>query len=244
MKAIFYLFIGLILLSCSKNDTGTSGQKQLLLKKYYYDGRLETEYEYYEDNRLKSEIHFKADETTILALIIYEYSGDTIWYSYYDESNELISTTKMVLNRELLRREWYDNENQLAGYWVYINNYDPCGFSGVDYYYAGDSLSGRSVNEYFDSNCSVKQYEYNSENQLKSVNESIMDGKNNCFKSTAVFRSYKNGNITERISRTPYAINKGGTYNSTFEYNSDNYPISETRVFLYGLVVNYEFEYY
>lgn len=195
------------------------------------------------DNRLKSENYFKSDET-ILAIIIYEYSGDTIWHSYYDDDNELVSSWKTVYNRELLKREWYNDENQLTGYWVYINNNDPCGFSEKKYYDANDNLTQRFVYEYIDSNCNVKASEYNSENQLKYVNESIMDGKNNCFKSTSVYKISKNGNITERISRDPWAINNYSSYNSTFEYNSDNYPVSETRVFNYGLVVNYEFEYY
>jgi hypothetical protein len=244
MKIVFYLLIGLILLSCSKNNSGSPTQKKLLLKKVYHEDHLQSEYKYYEDDRLKSEILYNTVEETVIYTISYEYSGDTTLQSSYNENNELVFFRKMVYNKKALKREWYDSENQLIGYMVYINNNDACGFSQIIFYNADGSLNNRYVYEYIDSNCSIKKSEYNSENQLEYVYENEMDGKNYYFNSNNTSYFFQIGNTINGTRRDPLALNKYATYKSTIEYNSDDYPISNYTVYTFGPIYTEKYEYY
>ena len=71
-----------------------------------------------------------------------------------------------------------------------------------------------------------------------------MDGKNYYFKSNNTSPFHQIGNTIHETRRDPYALNNYATFNSTIEYNSDNYPISIYKVYTFGPIYTVKYEYY
>ena len=246
MKAIKLLLMGLVFLSCSKDNNVTpASTNKLLLKKYFKNGHLRTEYKYNENDRLESSIFYSPlDGETILSFHYYEYNGDTVFSFFHNQNNELVSKGKLVFNEQSGKEEKFNTDNQLTEYLVLENNIDPCGYSKIDFYDADDSLKITYNYEYIDSNCSENENHVLPGNHLIGIRTSVKDGGKNAFESTYLSERYKynSGNSLQSILLISGSIFDPESYNSTFEYNSDNYPVSENRIYMDG--IDYEYEYY
>ncbi len=88
---------------------------------------------------------------------------------------------------------------------------------------------------------------FSSNNEIQNSEEYIRDNMHQSKKSTLIdfFRADNLGNIT-KYSRWDENndIENEYSYNTTFQYNSNNYPILEERVYLNNELVIFSFEYY
>lgn len=243
MKKYALLIFLFTLLSCEmESNIETKPDNIQLLKNIYLDDQLISSFEYYSDNKIQSQISLSNGGISNVAF--FEYSNDTI---YKTISGFISSKTKSYLiNPSTIKLLEYDNENNLL--FSYLNYYlsDNCGLSKTESYTKLNDLYTFTDFEYLDSNCS-----YNSQQKLfngvqKNNYTIIMDGKNNYKASLNPWPSFeKKHNIIEYQQRDKNGnLSINSSYNSSYLYDYNDYPIQEIRISLSGLTKVFTYEYY
>tara|TARA_B100000678_G_scaffold282603_1_gene281732 strand:- start:627 stop:1379 length:753 start_codon:yes stop_codon:yes gene_type:complete len=250
MKKNYLIFIFLILLSCSNDDSNRDSNEVLkphelfikqvnldglVFRKYTYKNNLISSREYYRNGKLWRQENIK-------------YSNDTIFIENYDSSNKLIQLFKYYnLTENISVRDEYDSKNQMVSYRIYNFSNDNCGYVNYEDYDVNDNLSSKRTFNYIDSNCSVESSRYNFNGELSFKEQRIRDDKNRTNKNETLefFRGKEIGNtIVYNSWDSEGNIEFMYSYESTFNYNDENYPIYESRKYLDGTVEEMTFEYY
>ena len=243
MKKYVLLVFLFTLLSCdTETDFETNPTNIQLLKNVYLEDVLLFSFDYYTDNKIQSQISLS--NGGISSVAFFEYSNDTI---YKTISGFISSKSKSYLiSPNTIKLLEYDNENNLLFFYHNFYSSNNCGLSRTESFTKFNDLYTITEFEYIDSNCS-----YNSEQKLfngtnKNNYTIIKDDKNNYKTSLNPWPSFeKKHNIIEyrqRDKNGDLLINN--SYNSSYLYDDNGYPIQETRVSLSGLAKIYTYEYY
>jgi len=254
---LLLLLVSLLILSCSKDDeTSEDSTATLKLKKVYRNGEIYDEYEY-NNNKISKSTYYSGsiDEegnNEVWRVNYYEYVNDVVIRNSYDSDNILIYTRKYyrTTDNTQIRRDDYDTSGALYSYAIYNGYNNSCSHTSIEYFSNDDTLTSRDNIEYTDSNCSYSVTTYTNNNLVDYQQTYIKDDKVSAYKSTVIepFALNSSKIIGNTISRTfkdsNNQTNNSNSYTSDYEYNEDNYPISETRTYLDGDIVEFTYEYY
>ena len=166
----------------------------------------------------------------------------------YNSSNELASTKKYYdISNNISKREKFNDNDDLVDYRIYNFDDNDCGFISLYYYNPDDSINYLFTYDYIDENCSMTTTRTNSNYEIINYEEYIRDNMQQSRKSTLIdfFRADNLGNtIKYTIWDENDNINTERSFESVFQYNSGNYPITEIRTYVDSTVENLTFEYY
>jgi len=245
MKNYIFLFCLCALFSSNTdNELIESNSSDIkLLKRIYLDSELLIEYEYFSDNKIKSKKTYSGN--VLSSTKTFEYSNDTVYTQriissyiekdkgYLLDSNTLInehflndnlqSETRAFHSNENCRLTRYEVYNQFGGLWTY-----------TDYNYIDSDCSYTSTRNLFDD---TQRNRYNI----------IKDDKNSYRSSLTAWPLFiRKHNIVEYKQWDENdELLIGNSYNSTFVYDEDDYPIQETQIKLAGgLTKVFTYEYY
>jgi len=250
MRYFYILFIALILLACSEEDPAIDpviDDTILFLKNEYKNGNLIWNYTY--DN---SQISSYSTSNNSYDVNI-ESSGDTIILNYFTQG-EVFRTEKLfpVSNSEE-RFEIIINEI-LMEYRISTYSSESCGPESTFFYSStqnpgnpNEFFSWHEEYDYTTVNCSQIISFFDSNNQLSATREVLRDDKNLIPRSgfTLDLDNEAKGNIISIIRMDSQGIiDSINSYESTYIYNSLDYPISEVREYLNGNSAESTFEYY
>jgi hypothetical protein len=236
-RIVLSLLIGFLVFSCSSDkSSGEPKTETLYLSQIYKDGVLERTYSYYGDNKLKEESVYNSNGN--IKIYNYTYSNGKVTYTFEDGKNITYETNNTV------RSDSFDKDGNLTSFRVYSNLDSGCGYSLIEWFTATGELRFYHKREVIDENCSKDGIAYNSKNEITATYTNIYDGKkfNREFKGS--FLS-KNENVGNRKEYYQYDTTGNLTYSSksTFTYNDDGYPTSETRVDSNGNTTDYTYGY-
>ncbi len=252
MKQISYLLIVLFILSCSKNDEAESIvpdplELTNLLRTVTLNNLVFQEHNYTDDRIVMSKFYTNG---MLMEKYTYDYVGDTILLRMFDNSNTLEETHKLYyVNENLSKKAVYLGENEEFAYFLnYIYDSIDCGVIRVDY----TSMFGLAIyyfeTNYTDQNCSNIRTTYNSENVFQSKIIKLNNDKNSPYSSVSLLDFSRKDMLNCIADRKNYTINNEliitESYTSSFEYNSLNYPTKESRVYMDGEEMTFEFSYY
>ncbi|MFI1743194.1 hypothetical protein [Thalassobellus sediminis] len=247
MKKTFLIFLSIVVLSCSNNDDSTqnSNPNQLFLKQINKNGLISSKY-LYQNELVSSREYYDSGELWRTETL--EYSGNTISINSYNSSGELTQIRKYyAISESTFRRDRYNSNNELTNYRIHTFSDNNCGFVSIGFYNNNDVLTSTNTFQYFDDNCSMESINFDSNNEIVFTEEWIRDDKNQYRKNEILdfFRADNLGNTTifnrwdsQNNIETEYS------YESSFEYNTYDYPISEQRNYLNGTSDEFTYEYY
>jgi len=248
MKYLLPLLTLFILMSCSSDDDGDNNQGEtqetLLLKKVFKDGELIREYEYYADNKLKSQVGPLVNDQ--IFELFYEYVSDTLIVSYIKvETSSVIQTLKSYsVNNTTARTDYYSSENVLIRFDKYTFNNNICGPIIYEHFNSNGAIITSRYFSFIDENCSVNTiyegYGYKNSTSINDNKKSVFESITSSFTRQEVMHNA----VEVRVMDYNDQIVNSRSYNTEYEYNSDDYPIKETSVFLDGSSLIYTFEYY
>lgn len=252
MKNIIQIFVlSLIIMSCSSSDDSNSndnGNEQeeilLLIKNISKNGILITSFDYYDNDKLKTKFSYSGINPITSQ---YTYTNTNTILQIYNESGELFSSQELYsINDESSRIDHYNSNIDLTSYRIYTFSNNSCGFDSIDLFDQSNNLVTEHMYTYFDDNCSADVI-INNVNTGKFRIEYTMDNKQYAEVSSRLpfFKRDINHNTKSlRFWFSNDQLNNDASYDSDFEYNNDNYPITETRTYLSGLIEEYTYEYY
>jgi hypothetical protein len=228
------------LFSCKK-DNEENAAKAMYIEKIFLNGHLSKSLEY--DNFLIQKIKNYDTTGKIINYSTYEYNGNNKVsrnhnYNFNGVSIGLI-TNEYNSHNQLIKATTYANDT--SGIVTNTNNYEydaqgrciklQVKSSVVEFYYIYDYENGNRKNGYI----------YDLDNTLKATTNYSYDNKNNFMQFQSITPVvYSQHNI---VSWTSSGVDENGVlsvkflkgsasfalFNSTYEYNSDNFPIKETR---------------
>ncbi len=255
MKYFLLLFSFTFLLSCSSDDdSGNTGgdddqgniQETLLLKKVFRNNELLWSYEYFDDNKLKSEYGLLVDDDVFE--MHYEYIADTIVESFYriNETAPIAIYKSYEINNTTSRKDYYDQNNDFNLYRYDIFTFDNnlCGAELLTGYDDDGTYLYSISYSYTDENCSVdtilNSFAYQNDSGLNDDKKAAFESITSSLKRQETLHN----RLEYRVWGNNDTLSTSNSYNSVFEYNSDDYPTKETRTNLNGDITVLTFEYY
>jgi len=247
MKYLIFAVLSSFILSCSSNDDSSQelDENQLFIKQVNEDGLPLIKYTY-TNNRISSKEYY--DLGQLYRTDNYEYSNDMVIVSYFSAQDELTSIRKYFsVSNDISRRDACNENGELINYRVYSFSNNTCGFVSIDFYNDNDQLNSRNIFQYVDENCSMESTRFNSSDQVLSKEQWIRDDKN-FHNEKGLLDFFRHENLGNTLTYTKWNSNDvvdiEFSYESSFEYNSLNYPISEQRTYLNGSSKEITYEYY
>ncbi len=253
MKIITSILISLLVIllsSCQSDDDNpneeNNSNERLFLKSYSLNGDLMLSFSY-ENGKTKTVMN------NLGAYPIreeYDYSSSNeIIVNVYSEDDEFLNSRKYFkVNEEISRFELYNYDGSLSRYFDFYFDGNNCGYHSLKVYDRYDELKYRLEVNFGETNCNKKVIRYNELNEVQFSDDIIYDSKDSPFFSYLdenFYRLSKEHNAKSIIKRDSNGeIENEYSYNSVFEYNSNNYPIKETRNYLNGEQKIFTFEYY
>lgn len=242
MKKYIILFGVLLFFSCfiDENDIEKTSDVQLL-RSVSLNGEVLYNFEYFPDSKIKAQVTLNGG--AISAFTSFEYKNDTVYkktsgfYTSNQKSYLISSNTLKILD--------YDNDDNLLFY--YLNTYSTgCGLTKTEIYTQYSQLYTITEYDYFDSNCSYNSTRELFNGEVKNNYAITKDDKNNYRTSLNAWPNFeKKHNIIEyRQWDENDNLLLANSYNSTYVYDSNNYPIKETRVSLSGETKVFTYDYY
>lgn len=249
MSIIKYIGIGsisLILFSCSKQtepSTESLFSPNTIIKSIWLDGTLNQEFTYDDQWRIKT----NKDYSEIGRSLYYEYAQDTVYVSKTLAGDNEVYKSKFykispLIVKELLPnkyRLYYKNENC---YFDYVETYEQSTEDGV----IGEfEIVSTSIYTYTGQGCN---YEYTIPNVegFKTIFE--FDDMNwaNQGSINPIFGEFNLGNLTNWTYYLDEDMNTpiGTSYQATFLYNNEGYPIQKVQINLDNEVRKFTYEYY
>ena len=245
MQKLFFISLLLLVFSCSKDDDAVPTENLLLLKQIEKSGVVVGTFEYYPDNKLKQGKYY-LDDGSFWSKSVIEYNDDVVLVSSYDSNDELTGTAHYIEEDDkTVKLERFGPSNELLYYILYGFSSGDCGHTSFEFYDSNGLLT-KSEKDYLDANCSSIEKIFTDDVHTSTI-EFTRDGKNAYSRSIQfdLIREEELGNLTKaEITYNSMEYSPLGSITSTFEYNSDNYPISETRTLLDGSITDYVYEYY
>lgn len=256
MKFFYILLVASLTLfvGCSSDDNSSGSDDMmddvalLYIKNVFKDGVLYDTYEF-DDNNKVSKARIAIDINTV-KYILFEYSNDRIIQRGYDDQDELLLIAESyTLSNNVDRLDWNWEGDSSGNEDYYIDtsySEEPCGPIVQTRHSINDALYFTKQFEYSGANCNdTELLNYENFDDRKTVR--TRDNKNNAREGTYKRRlnlSPLNNILSQTIYDENDVIQEFASYTSTFEYNNQEYPISEVRTFLNGTVENYIYEYY
>jgi len=246
MKKIYLICISIIILSCSSDDSNdTILPEELFIKQINENGLVSRKYTY-QNNLISSREFYESG--ALWRKEFFEYTNDTVFIRSYNSSNELTQTRKYyTVTGNTSRRDRYNANNEFVNYRTYYFSDNTCGFVSIDFHDDDDTLTSTSTFNYTDSNCSMESTRYDSANEIISKEEWTRDDKN-LFNKNELLDFFRGDNLGNTIIYHRWDSQNNmeleHSYESSFEYNNSNYPISENREYLNGTLKEITYEYY
>jgi len=246
---IFIIFI----CSCSKNenvnDTIEEEQKPilLLLKERFKNETLDASYTYNPDSTLQSITTYLDGEERLHTT--YEYDNDIIesTTNRADSGVKVSSLRYSNINSIQRKREQFNDMGQLISTSIYGFEDSSCGYVSIKRIDATNTLISDTRVDFIDHNCSstfyktnsgqeeYKEWEYIRNDKFDANNSTTLPffGVDQLYGVTKLMRYGISGSLSTNLS-----------YESSIEYNEENFPIGEIRTYLDGDIVEYTYTYY
>lgn len=252
MKYYSYILLVIFILSCSKREVEPIDTDPPvltnLLRTVTRNSLVYQEHNYDSDNRIIISKYYT--NGVLMEKYTFDYLGDTILLRIVDNINTLKETHKLYyVNDTLSKKAVYLGENEEFSYFLnYTFDSNECGVKRVDY----TSMFGLPIyyfeTDYTDQNCSNIRSVYNSEGIFQSKITKVNNDKNSPYSSVTLLDFSRREMLRSIIEYRDYnALNELSnvwSYDASFEYNSLDYPSKETRVYLDGEEVIFEFSYF
>lgn len=238
-KVLLSLFLISLIFSC-KSDDSEPESPLLLLKEIWEDGTLTNSYEYNSDSTLSRALLHNSDD-------IYKvlYRGDTVLYERYNDGILIESKTYYNFG-DNVRSDQFDSSNQLEISKLYKFTGNSCGYNEIELFNEFGGRTSRQIYNYTDDCDAFITVEDNSGGII--IRSTTRRDDSNWFRRSiaiSLLRQPAIGNINEvTIEDENQEVVESDSFSSIYEYNEENYPISETRTYLDGVVKEYAFTYY
>jgi len=217
----------------------------LLLKEVKKNGFLESEYEYFDDDKISK---IKSYYNNSLAQVAdYSYALDTTIIIYSQPNDTLTSKRIYFLLENTTTIQLDKYFNGIHGETRHYKNFDlSCPQDSIIYFnYQGDRTYEVCLN-YLDENCS-----YEIDYGCNGVAHSHIKDNSKAYNQSAITETFslisdkrELKNTIKYTRQSSGGINESKSYDSVFEFNEKDFPISETRTFLNGVVEVFEYTYY
>jgi len=250
MKNIFkILVIGIILLGCTDDNNlfdHSSKSKPLLLKRTILESESydrTVDYIYSGDKRTTViyKYFYKSSGLTTTYKYKYEYPNENEFVKYYYKDGELIKKRRWLkVNPNTIRWESIDiNTGELLKYALFDIGKNSCGRDEIISYDKNGVITGKIINEYYDSNCSYYQTYYdNKGNILYGKDQYVKDNKHSPSLDPYEIKFFKlNGNnVHNTIEFKQWDENNSliSSQKINCEYNKEGYPIFVENITQYG----------
>ncbi len=243
---LILIFFPFLFLSCSNEEENEPIQNHLLLKTIYKNGVKTNEYIYNNDGTVNIALNYS--NGIVSSKLEYIHLPDTLKINKKNSSNVIIEKYKYFkLDANNIKYEQYSASNQIQYSTIYQLLDTNCGHDVIYRYNSSNSLTNTSYVTYVDANCSYTVVSYNSQNILTTKLEVLKDDKMNIYLSLRIkfFNMDNDHNLLySKVYNSSNQLEESYSYNSTYTYNSDNYPITQTRTYYNGNIENLTFEYY
>lgn len=208
-------FAFLLLQSCSSDDNNNSAFIGVKLNRVEFSsGQINT---------------FNYDGNKIFK--IYKSSGGYDKYSYqgnlikliesFNSSNNLVNTTEHFYNNnKLIRTKEYNPDNSFFGDKNYIYNGDNTINLNEVIYNNGNLIEDRTIKLYINSQGNIYKKHYLTDGYITNI---LYDSKNSPFKNITGYC-----NMIFEFNNVIQSSDNYSTINYSYQYNSENYPISKT----------------
>jgi len=246
IKKLLIVILTFGVFSCGSDDTDDidNTQSGLLTKQVLKNGIISHHFIYDTNNRLSLwEIYDSVGELTQSRT--YTYSGDTVLIAI-DRVLDFSYNSKYYsdVNGNVLSED-YTNDSELLGYLKFSVFDSECGAQMLENYTADNTLAISQTTDYTDSNCSTTVTTRNvATNDTIWTSQTIKDDKF-YSESSRILDIF--GISTPRNIISFSKMQNGSevlAWESVYQYNSSDYPVSETRTLSDGSVEEYTFEYY
>jgi len=226
---LLFSFIFFHLFSCNRivnPITNSNNETKLLLSKIFADGKLLNEYVYDENNNLILLKVFHEDSLTHTESYQYHadhrlekrlYNGFVETFTY-DEEGLLIKMTRFYEKTDNTWEEIYHYSNSRIDTGITYFNGEKTGYILYQYDQAGNTIER-------------KEYD-NLNNVLASEHLFSFDSKKSPFAISFPIDMVQNNNIIEYYHYLVIMSYLPPQYESSFEYNSADLPVKETRMYL------------
>lgn len=231
---------------CSTGYEGTQCQISLnLIKEIYLNGELFRSFEYDSQNVLNKVIEYIGNNSmTIYNHFVYPDSTFVRIDNGFGESYLFDHSSSGSI---FVKNEYSPNQFSTKKYTNLINN---CGYS-----YRDESTSVINPFTYsidYDENCNFVKSTFDQNGSLKATEEVELDGAKNIYQYNYYHAfdfdhpfvrdggNFKNRRYTDEEG----SILEHVSFNSIFEYNENDMPISQTQTFFDGRVDNYTYVYF
>jgi hypothetical protein len=221
-------------------DINTSDVK--LLKSISIDGALIYNFDYYADRKISAIITISGGG--ISGFTSYQYVNDTVFKTISGLFSSKFKSFRT--NSNTIKLEEYDTEDNLL--FFYLNQYlsSNCALSKTESYTQFGQLYAITDYNYTDSYCSYNSKRASYNGDLKNKYTITKDDKYNGLASINEWPIFeRKHNVIEYLK---WDANENlvlsSSYNSTFVYDINNYPIQEIRTSLSGITKVYTYEYY
>lgn len=214
------------------------------LKSISLNGEIQSEYEYNTGGNI-SKISYQQ------AYFTFEYRNDTIISLFVnDELNFEALQIITQLSMDSIKLDIVTNGQPSSNYSLLTELSESCGFEKEEFKLVANDLTlSTRTTKFTDDNCSnTSEVISNLDNTIIMSSSFTLDNKNNHYFSATIpyLQNSKTGNVVGRIEMDEDGnIDNLNSYNSTFIYGSDNYPIEENRTPINGGNIQvYTYEYY
>lgn len=205
-----------------------------LLKHLFTNNELIQSYNYNDDNTLKSRTIYRNSEPWLI--YTYKYSMDSIIAEGLNvPQNSEFRFEYIKLDEDRIKHKWVQLPFPESSYTIFSSFEDGCGYRLIEFYTGQNFVNATTTIEFLDSNCSSKIIE----NSIESIFQ--RDDFNYYARSTEIpfFERSNRGNVISYSSADPAT-----SYECTYEYDNENYPISGTKIFMNGDSTTTRYEYH
>lgn len=248
MRKLFILIALSTLISCNPDDELDSldVDNLLLLKEVYLNNVLIGSYKYYEDDKVKTITPHRADGALTNTLEV-TYQNDSTKVNYLDLQGENNGMDKYFrVDSSTIRKDRISKNGNLTAYELFKQENEKCDHERWELFEIIQNQSATKTIIYSEINCNYVENQRMNNQPFYKLNEVILDDKHAANKSTIIYPLSKSiGNV---LKFTQYlqdgSVDENQSYSSTIVYNEQDYPTSEVRGFLDGVVLEYNFVYH
>lgn len=212
------------------------------LQNVYLNGALLYSFEYYSNNKIKTQQSYY--DGAIFSVTHVEYSKDTVSKRTTGLFSSISKSYRSKSNEITLLE--FDNQENLLTY--YINTYSSsnCGLTKTKKYTRYGNLYSKTEYDYLDSNCSYNASKTLFNGVVKNNYAILRDNMNSYSASVNIWPEYasKHNVVEYRQWDKNDNLLLGKSYNASFIYDQNGYPIEEIRTSLTGTTKVYNYEYY
>ncbi len=218
-----------------------------LLKETRVNGQIFSSREYDQDSLLTKISFYRAD--TIWSVEEYIYLGNTIRVNTSNSIGELLDyKVYYPLSSDQVRVDHFNLDGSLNNFNLYVySESESCGYTFLYFYNPDETIFSSYEADYLDENCSVLTTALDDNGAIISKEEIIRDNKS-VYIQSKLLDLIRLNNLGSTTSFNALDENDdvilSSSYVASTVYNDDDYPASQSRIYLNGSTENYTFEYY